>query len=424
MMARRRATGDVAQMSRNAPGEGSWRKRYRKDGSVFYEWRLPLPGGKRQSFYGDTLAEAQRKKDEAKRLITSRLPLPDDRLTVKEWITRWLAMQVEKLEQGKLKATTVKRYRELLLIHVIPKLGHVPLARLDGPFHLQPLYDRKRREVSETTAHHIHTVLHKVLVDARKRRLVSHNACEEVPEVPGMPEYEADHLELAEANQLLETAKKPRWARWEALIVLELNTGLREGELLALTWNDVHLDVAQPFLEVRGNLYFLYGAQFDRLKLQGAQFDKPKTDESKRKVRLNPRAVVALRAHQLRQEQEKETAPRWDASYNLIFPNTVGRPMAANNFLRRVFRRMLADAGLRTTLRFHDLRHSVATLLLDDDVSDWKVSAVLGHKKASFTKDRYGHRRMRTQEKAIEALERMFGSGGGNVGVQKEVSED
>lgn len=227
-----------------------------------------------------------------------------------------------------------------------------------------------------------------------------------------MPEYEGDYLNQAEANQLQEAVRKnPRWARWEALIILELNSGLREGELLALTWDDVHLDVVKPFLEVRDNLYFLYGTSFDTLKLHGAQFDRPKTEESKRSVRLNPVAVAAPCTHQLRQEQEKEASPRWDTSYNLVFPNTVGRPMSANNFLQRVFRPMLRAAKLRETLRFHDLRHSVATLLLDDDVPDWKVSAVLGHKKASFTTDKYGHRSMRTQEKAIEALERMFGKG-------------
>ncbi len=384
-------------MSRRSAGEGTFRKRLRKDGTVFWEARLPLPGGKRQSFYGDTKGEARRKMEEAKRLIAQGLPLPDDHLTVEAYLTRWLE------GRRNLKPRTWKRYQELVTLHLIPALGYVPLARLT-PGQVDQMYTNKERDgLSKTTVHHLHAVLHKAMEDALRQGLVPGNVTERITDPPRMPKHKTTPLTHDEALKLLAIAKEPRWARWEALYVLALTTGLREGELLALRWDDVHLDEPEPLLEVNENLYFLHGAQFGT----------PKSDESERKVLLISRAAKALRQHEHLQKLEKMAAPRWDRPeqpYNLIFPNTVGMPMAANNFLKRVFHKMLEEAEL-PPVRFHDLRHSAATFLLKEGVPPYIVAAILGHAHAAFTMDRYGHRDMEMQREGVKVMERLFGNG-------------
>jgi integrase len=169
--------------------------------------------------------------------------------------------------------------------------------------------------------------------------------------------------------------------RLHALYVLAVSTGMRQGELLALRWRDV--DLAGSALAVRATL--------QRTKEEGYVLRTPKTKQSQRRITLGAVASAALRTHRARQAEERlAVGSEWDASLDLVFPNTLGRPMDATNLLHYHFYPLLKRAGLPRT-RFHDLRHTAATLLLGRGVNPKIVSEMLGHASISITLDVYSH---------------------------------
>ena len=177
--------------------------------------------------------------------------------------------------------------------------------------------------------------------------------------------------------------------RYEALYVLAVNTGLRQGELLGLRWEDVDLDTAT--LRIRRTL-------------QNGSFHPPKSGKG-RSVRLTRRTVDALRSHRRRQLEERmELAGLWE-DQGLIFPNRAGRPLDHTNFYQRDFKKLLDRAGLSPAFRFHDLRHTCATLLLSRNVHPKVVQEMLGHATISQTMDTYSHVLPGMQDEAVSALE-------------------
>jgi integrase len=200
-------------------------------------------------------------------------------------------------------------------------------------------------------------------------------------------EHEFITLSPKQARRFLEVVAGNRL---EALYVVALTTGMREGELLGLRWADVDLDAGAVHV-VR------------RLKRR----------TSRRQVLLVRIAVQALNLHQERQEEERRQAgSTWDDN-GLVFPNTIGRPINPSNFLRREFYPLLKAAGL-PRMRFHDLRHSAATLLLGMGVHPKIVSELLGHTQIGITLDLYSHVTATMQRDAVQAFEELLGSSQGS----------
>ena len=189
-----------------------------------------------------------------------------------------------------------------------------------------------------------------------------------------------------EARALFEAATGDRY---EALYILAVNTGLRQGELLGLRWDDVDLDAAM--LRVRRTL-------------QNGSFYPPKSGKG-RSVKLTRQTVDSLRAHRTRQLEERmRLAGLWD-DQGLVFPNRVGRTLDHTNFYQRDFKKLLERAELSPTFRFHDLRHTCATLLLSRNVHPKVVQEMLGHATISQTMDTYSHVLPDMQDEAVAALE-------------------
>ncbi len=178
--------------------------------------------------------------------------------------------------------------------------------------------------------------------------LVARNVTELV-DPPRMARAEFATLSVEELHRFLDAAAGDRL---EALYVLAVTTGLREGELLALRWANV--DLTAGTLCGRGSLQPVRG--------EGLVIVEPKTAGSRRHVVLPKVGVAALVRHRRAQDEERRTAGRRWEEHDLVFPNTVGRPMSAQNLLQRSFHLLLERAGL-TRIRFHDLRHTTATLL-------------------------------------------------------------
>jgi integrase len=197
-------------------------------------------------------------------------------------------------------------------------------------------------------------------------------------------------LSPEQARALLETAEGDRL---EALYVLALSTGMRQGELLGLRWRNVDLDGGS--LQVRATL---------QRTRDGFTFSEPKTARSCRQVTLTKQAVEALRGHRSRQVEERlQMGGAWEDN-GLVFANEVGRPIEAGNLIRRSFHPLLERAGLPKG-RFHDLRHTAATLALGKGVHPKIVAEMLGHSQIAVTLDLYSHVTPTMQRQAADALE-------------------
>jgi integrase len=184
-------------------------------------------------------------------------------------------------------------------------------------------------------------------------------------------------LSRDQVGMFLDTVKGDRM---EALYVLAVTSGLRQGELLALKWEDVDLEGTNPTLEVRRNLSETRGRR---------SFVTPKSGRG-RHLRLSRRAVSALGTHRKRQLEERvRKAGLWE-DHGLIFPSEIGTPMSGRN-LYRAFKIRIKRASLPQTLRFHDLRHTCATLLLRQGVNPKFVQELLGHADISLTLNTYSH---------------------------------
>jgi integrase len=233
-----------------------------------------------------------------------------------------------------------------------------------------------------------------MLRDALRLGLVQRNVCDLV-DAPRMKHHEMMVFTPDEARRFLETVRSHRL---EALYVLALSTGMRQGELLALKWRDV--DTEGSVVQVRTTLKYVKGQYI---------IAETKTKRSRRKIRLTPLACEALRRHRARQLEERlSLGSAWQES-GLAFPNKVGKPFLAASFNRVHFLPLVRKAGL-PLIRFHDLRHTAATLLLLQGVHVKVVSEMLGHSSVSITLDRYSHVLPDMQQDAMQAMQRVLGS--------------
>ena len=191
---------------------------------------------------------------------------------------------------------------------------------------------------------------------------------------------------------MLEAASE---SRFEALYVVAIHTGLRRGELLGLRWADADLDAGT--VTVRSSL-----------DVDGT-FKAPKNRAARRTLRLTPRALDAFRAHRVRQNAERlQAGSRWQ-DHDLVFPNTVGKPMNAGNLYRREFQPLLERAGLADDgYTIHSLRHTSATTLADKGVHPSTAQKMLGHADIRMTLAIYTHATDGMQDAATDALEAAF----------------
>jgi len=228
---------------------------------------------------------------------------------------------------------------------------------------------------------YIHVTLHKALSQAVGDGLIQRNAAQVKAPRPEKPEISP--LSPEQARKLIATANETG-ARYAALYVLALHTGMRVGELLGLQWGDVDLDAgsagATPTLQVRRTL---------SETRTGPKFELPKSGKG-RSIKLSRKAVEALRSHRARQNGEKlRLGSLWQAN-GLASPSVTGTTTSGTNLLGRYFRPLLKRADL-PPIRLHDLRHTCATILLMAGKHPKYVQELLGHASISITLDTYSH---------------------------------
>ncbi len=382
-------------MGKRGNGEGSIYRRNNGTWAAQYTiWTAE--GRKRRSVSGKTRAEVSRKLTEAMANRDGGLVYDAGKLRVGEYLDRWLADSVK----GTVKETTYANYTYITHKHVSPALGHVKLKSLT-PAHVRGFYGEKARtDLSAATVKKMHVVLRKALSQAVSDGLIPRNAADGVkPPRVSAPGEEIKPLDSAECSAFLEAA---RGERLEALYVLAVHCGLREGELLALHWQDTDLEAPKPALLVRRTLT---RGENGRGWVVGASTKSGKG----RRVRLTRRAVAALKDHRKRQLEERmRLAGLWQ-DQGLIFPNEIGSLLNPSNLRNRSFKRIKTRSGVRADLRFHDLRHTCATLLLSEGVNAKVVSEMLGHASITITLNTYSHVLPDMQDSAADAMEAALG---------------
>lgn len=374
-------------MAKNGNGEGTIYEHKKNGKKVGYRgayWVYTAEGPKRRYVTGKTRDEVHNKLIEALANRTHGLVFDAGELTVGEYLDRWLEDVRDTVRKS-----THKGYEYAIGPHIKPALARIKLKDLK-PAQIRWFYrERLDSGLAPATVHKLHVVLHKALKAAAADGLIPRNAAASL-KLPKIIREEIDPLTEEEARRLMESASGDRL---EALYVLALNTGMRQGELLALKWGDV--DLERGVLRVRRTL-----THADKTFVLG----EPKTKSSRRTIRLTTGAVEALRGHLSRQLQEIEEIGSLYQPGGLIFATESGTIINPSNLRNRSFKSLLKRAGLRS-IRFHDLRHTCATLLLSRNVNPKVVSEMLGHSSISVTLDIYSHLLPDMQEKAAKALE-------------------
>lgn len=355
------------QGQRRGRGEGSVTQR--RDG----RWAayLTLENGKRKYFYGKTKKAALELLRKAQlEQLQGTLATSSPRQTVAQFFTQW----IEKRKPS-LRIRSYERYEGFIRLQVIPHIGRIQLQKLT-PMHLQSLYSELLGEGKKaSTVNTLHWMMHRALSDAVRWELIAKNVCKAV-EPPRRAHYEFTALSVEQAGKLLAAAKGHSL---EALWVVALTTGMRRGEILALKWIDI--DLAQSSLQVR--------RAFTRAKGQRYIESEPKTEKSRRSILLAPPVIEILKQHRARQLSAKQEAGEEWQERDLVFCTALGTPLNPNKVLER-FKTLLKRAGL-PHIRFHDLRHSTATILLKMQTHPKIVQELLGHSRIAETLDIYSH---------------------------------
>lgn len=354
-------------------------------------------GKRRQKWHRLTARSKRAAQEELARLLTAiatGLYVEPAKLSLADFLRAWLEHV-----QTTVSAKTFERYRGIVEAHLIPHLGAHPLARLQ-PLHIQAYYagalqggrlDGKPGGLAPQTVLHHHRVLKEALGQALRWGLLARNPADAV-DPPRVARGERRTLTPAECVRLLQAA---RGSRLYLPVLLAIATGMRRGEILALRWEDVDLDAGT--LSVRRTLSQVKG----RL-----EFKEPKSARSRRVIALPAFAVEALRQHQAAQAAERLRAGAAYASQGLVCATATGGPLAHN--FGRGYAALLQRAGV-PRVRFHDLRHSHATLLLGQNVHPKVVSERLGHAAVGITLDVYSHVAPALQQEAADRLEALLG---------------
>jgi integrase len=314
--------------------------------------------------------------------------LTDSRgVSVGEFLDQWLSEVV----QPNVRPWTYKGYEVHVRLHLKPAIGHIPLNKL-APLHVQQVLNAKKSEgLSAKSIRYIRGTLRTALNQAVRWELLSRNPAALV-DGPRVAHYEIRPFTPDEARAFLAAMKGDRL---ETLYSVALAMGLRQGEALGLRWKEVDLEMG----------YLRVSKQLQRFNGE-TRLVEPKTARSRRTLALPASIARSLNEHRERQLQERSAAGDKWIETGLVFTTPTGKPIDATK-ISKDFHRHLERAGLAQR-RFHDLRHSCATLLLVQGVSPRVVMEVLGHSQISLTMNTYTHVLPELRRQAADRMDELI----------------
>jgi integrase len=356
-----------------------------------------------------------RTRAEAARWLTKMLSQLDQgsyvapvRQTVGEHLLDWLPAV-----RSSLRPSTFESYERNVRQHLIPAIGHVWLDQLT-PDRLAAAYAEFHRSgrldgaggLASRSIRYLNTILGKALGDAVAEGKIGRNVAQAPTVRQRLPRHARPEMATWTAEELAAFLTQLRGDRLHTPVLLAATTGMRRGEVLGLRWRDVDLDASR--VAVRQTLAAVRDVDGD-IGRHMLVFGEPKTAKGRRTVPLPPQTVAALREYRRGQIAERLLVGPDHIDRDLVFAEPDGSPMHPDKFRKR-FEVRIARSGL-PRVRFHDLRHTYATLALQAGVHPKIVAEVLGHANISITLDTYSHASPAMQESAAATVARLvFGS--------------
>lgn len=364
-----------------------------------WEWKITLPNGARRSFYGRTERQARDKKNQAIRDYEAGLAQNRERMTVNQYLREWL----EHTAKERVRPSTYESYRSHIGVHIEPTLKGIRLRELSPDQVNKMLTHIVKSGASPATANRVRATLRTALSSATKSKYVTHNAAA-LSEPRKERKGRIEPLTIDQARMLI---RETRDDRIGPLIEIAIMTGMRQGELLALRWDDV--DLEKGVVHINRTLTWQKSEEGTHRKTIPV-FSDPKTEQSRRSIRLTNDAVKAFSRQRRKagELQQAATVKNWHPipDEDLVFPSAHGTPLNSSNVTNRL--KELLERLELPHQRFHDLRHLTASLLLAQGVDIFTVKEILGHSQISLTANTYGHLTDKLAHDAAERLNRAF----------------
>ncbi|MBA7529092.1 putative prophage phiRv2 integrase [subsurface metagenome] len=363
-----------------------------------HSWQITIdigtgPDGERrrhfETVHSSRKSDAQKKLNELLVNLEKGIYAPPGQLTVGEHLHNWLEGYVK----TNCSLRTLDAVQSIAENHLIPALGHIQLKQL-RPQAIQAYYGKACEKLSARTVHYHHRILKQSLKYAVRQGYLGRNPCELV-DPPKPRKKPMRTLTPSELEVLLENASSNQFY---PVIYTAVSTGLRQAELLGLRWRDIDLDFLS--ISVSQVLYKRRGV---------CQFNEPKTSHSRRRVAMTPKLALFLRDYRADRESlywQLGKSPELD---DLVFASVQGKPIDPG-VLTHNFARIAKRAGLEN-VRFHDLRHTFASLMLLRGAKPKVISEALGHSSVAFTMDTYSHIIEGMQEDAMALLDEVLPEG-------------
>ncbi|MBK9294834.1 MAG: tyrosine-type recombinase/integrase [Oligoflexia bacterium] len=366
--------------------------------------------GKRQVRYKTihgTKKDAQRELRKILNQVDEKSYVEHKKISLGEWMEIWLRDYAE----VSVRAKTFERYAELLRLHVHPYIGQIPLQKLTAS-HVQDLYSKLRKEgkiirsqgskkprgLSERTVLHVHRVLSQLMKEAKRKREVIYNPIEDVraPRPMSIANSNTEtivHVNALDHEQLKRLFEGLKGQPLFTLVALAVATGMRRSELLGLRWSDINFE--------KNTLRII--RVVEQTRMNGLQEQQPKNKSSKRQIGFDYNIFQLLQNHRKTQLNEAEKLGVEFSNDYLLFPES---PLKTTSFIKPgIVTKRFSDLAKRLgfpKLRFHDLRHTHATFLLDSGVPINAVAQRLGHSSPTITLSVYGHVLKRSEEQAVK----------------------
>ncbi|MBE6924573.1 MAG: site-specific integrase [Ruminococcaceae bacterium] len=387
----------TTKKKKSASGMGNIRKKTKTVKGKEYTWWEARytegydPGTGEQiqrSISGKTQKEVAQKLKEKLSDLDKGTYVAPCKMTVGAWLESWLTGYLVNL-----KAMTKQTYMIEVKTHLQPSLGAVKLENLDTHT-IQKFYNHLYEDIglSPKTIKNIHGILHAALEQAVANHYIRHNPTNGC-KLPKIKKAEINALEPDEMERFLQEALEDPYCN---LFIVALFTGMRESELIGLSWDNV--DFSTGTITVRQQLQCLNGEYF---------MSTPKNGKE-RTICVAPVVMDILKQEQQKQQKAKQQARNlWNNPFNLVFTDALGKNLVRRTVVKH-FKAVTKRAGLDEKVRFHDLRHTyaVAALCAGDDIKT--VQENLGHATAAFTLDVYGHITKKMQQDSANRMQKVY----------------
>ncbi len=373
-MANKLTTTNVRQRK-----DGRWEGRYRAE-------------GKQRAVYGKTKKEARDKLTEKLAEIESGEFMEETNMTVEQWMNEYLSSYVMDLKES-----TMSNYEISIRRHIVPGLGRIKLKEL-APVQVQRFYRSLiGKGLSAKTIHNVHGILHEGLDKAVKMGFLKKNVTD-LCDLPKVRKVEMHPLSSKQLREFMERADEDPF--YKPIFHIAFFTGMREAEIVGLTWDCINFET---------NTIRVY-RQYVRLDYgpRKGQYDfTPLKNGKERSFRVASSVMQTFRYLKQRQaEQKLKAGSSFQNKRNFVMTREDGRPISASTMYHH-YKEIVEAMGL-PDVRFHDARHTYATLALQNHVDPKTLSMALGHATVAFTLDIYGHVSDEMQLDMAEKMERFI----------------